>query len=165
VVKIKTAFTALMMVSLLGITACDDDDDGGGGGGATETTTGATASGEPILIKTHVASAKGTGETPPTGEVASGSTIGDSAFCAGGSFSDGPERPPLETVVRIFRCPGGTLTIRFTTTQPGLKQSGEWKVVKGLREFEGLHGGGRMKAVFESEAGKGRETFTGTVTR
>lgn len=55
--------------------------------------------------------------------------------------------------------------ITFTTTQPGLKQSGSWKVVKGFGSFEGLSGGGRMKAVFESNVGEGRETFTGTVTR
>ena len=103
------------------------------------------------------------GET--TGEVLSGSTIGDSAFCAGGRFIDGPVKPPLGSVDRIFRCPGGTLTITFTTTQPGLKQRGDWKVVKGLGRFEGLSGGGRMTAVFESGRGEGRETFTGTVTR
>ena len=68
-------------------------------------------------------------------------------------------------MVRRFRCSGGTLTITFTTTQPGLKQSGDWKVVKGLGRFEGLSGGGRMRAVFESKVGEGRETFTGTVTR
>jgi hypothetical protein len=76
--------------------------------------------------------------------------------------------------VRIFRCPGGTLTITFTggtltitfsPTGPGLKQSGDWKVVKGLADFEGLSGGGRMTGVLESRGGGGRETFTGTVTR
>jgi hypothetical protein len=174
--KVKTAFTVLLTVSLLGIAACSDDDGDEGGtttgaeeagttAGGDETETSAKESGEPILIKTHVASPNGSGETPPMGEVLSGSTIGDSAFCAGGRFSDGPEKPPLETVVRIFRCPGGTLTITFTTTKPGLKQSGDWKVVKGLVRYEGLSGGGRMKAVFESRRGEGRETFTGTVTR
>src|SRR5215204_294486 len=166
-VKVKAAFTVLLTVSLLGIAACDDDDGdesgtttGGEEPGTTarsaETGTSAKESGEPILIKTHVASSKPGGETPP---------MGDSAFCAGGRFSDGPEKPPLETVVRIFRCPGGTVTITFTTTQPGLKQSGDWKVVKGLVRYEGLSGGGRMRAVFESRRGEGRETFTGTVTR
>jgi len=175
-VKVKAAFTVLLTVTLLGIAACDDDDGDESGtttggeepgttAGGDETGTSAKESGEPILIKTHVASSKAGGETPPMGEVLSGSTIGDSAFCAGGRFSDGPEKPPLETVVRIFRCPGGTVTITFTTTQPGLKQSGDWKVVKGLVRYKGLSGGGRMRAVFESRRGEGRETFTGTVTR
>jgi hypothetical protein len=100
-----------------------------------------------------------------SGEVLSGSTIGNSAFCAGGSFIDGPEKPPLGSVDRIFRCSGGNLTITFTTTQPGLKQRGDWKVVKGFGRFEGLGGGGQMSAVFESGGGEGRETLTGTVTR
>jgi hypothetical protein len=103
------------------------------------------------------------GET--TGEVLAGSTIGDSALCAGGKFIDGPVEPPHRLVVRSFRCPGGTLTITFTSTPPGVKQRSDWKVVKGLGRFEGLSGGGRMRAVLESKVGEGRETFTGTVTR
>jgi hypothetical protein len=174
VVRLKIAFAVLLMVSLLGIAACDDDDGDEGGtttgaeeagptAGKDETGTTAEEGGEPILIKTHVAPPNARGET--TGEVLSGSTIGDSAFCAGGRFIDGPVKPPLETVVRSFRCSGGTLMITFTTTQPGLKQRGDWKVVKGLVGFEGLSGGGRMRAVSESGRGEGRETFTGTVTR
>jgi hypothetical protein len=173
-VKVKTAFMVLLMVSLLGIAACDDDDDDEGGtttgaeeagttAGGDETGTSAKESGEPILIKTHVAPLNARGET--TGEVLSGSTIGDSAFCAGGSFADAAGEPPVESVVRTFRCPGGTLTITFSATGPGLKQSGDWEVVKGLVRFEGLSGGGRMRAVFESRRGEGRDTFTGTVTR
>jgi hypothetical protein len=63
-VKVKTAFTVLLMVSLLGIAACDDDDDGGTTTGAEEagttadgdeTGTSGKEGGEPILIKTHVA--------------------------------------------------------------------------------------------------------------
>ena len=153
------------VVTALGLAACggDDGDEGGTTAGGDDTGTSAKESREPILIKTHVDSLNARGET--TGEVLSGSTIGDSAFCAGGRFIDGPEKPPLGSVVRSFRCSGGTLTITFSTTQPGLKQSGDWKVVKGLARFEGLSGGGRMRAVFESRDGEGRDTFTGTVTR
>ena len=39
------------------------------------------------------------------GEVLSGSTIGDSAFCAGGRFIDGPVKPPDRSVVRIVPLP------------------------------------------------------------
>jgi hypothetical protein len=173
-VKVKTAFTVLLMVSLLSIAACGDEDGDEGGtttgakeagttAGEDETETSAKESGVPILIKTHVAPPNARGET--TGKVVSGSTIGDSAFCAGGSFADAPGEPPVESVARTFRCPGGTLAITFTATGPGLKQSGDWEVVKGLGRFEGLGGGGRMRAVFESKVGKGRDTFTGTVTR
>ena len=172
--NVKTTFTALLMVSLLGIAACGDDD--GDEGGATtgaeeaETTTGgddtrtsAKESGEPILIKTHLAPLNARGES--TGEVLSGSTIGDSAFCAGGRFIDGPVEPPSRSVTRSFRCPGGTLTITFNSTPPDVKQRSDWEVVKGLGSFEGLSGGGRMRGVLESRDGEGRETFTGTVTR
>jgi hypothetical protein len=172
-IKAKTAFTVLLTVSLLGIAACDGDDGDEGGtttgaaeaettAGGDETGTSGKEGGEPILIKTHVAPLNARGET--TGEVLSGSTIGDSAFCAGGTFADAPGEPPV--VVRTFRCPGGTLTITFSPTPTtGLKQRGDWEVVKGLGSFEGLSGGGRMRVVFESSTGEGRDTFTGTVTR
>ena len=162
-----------LVVTAVGIAACGDDDgDEGGTTGAeeAETTargdeTGTTADkgGEPILIKTHLDPLNARGET--TGEVLSGSTIGDSAFCAGGKFLDGPVEPPRRSVLRSFRCPGGTLTITFISTPPGVKQRSDWEVVKGLGRFEGLSGGGRMRGVLESRAGEGRETFTGTVTR
>jgi hypothetical protein len=172
-VKVKTAFTVLLMVSLLGIAACSDDDGDEGGtatgaeeagttAGGDETGTSAKESGEPILIKTHVAPPNARDET--FGEVLSGSTIGDSAFCAGGKFFDGPVEPD-RSVVRTFRCPGGTLTITFTSTPPDVKQRSDWEVVKGLASFEGLSGGGRMRAVSESRDGEARETFTGTVAR
>ena len=65
-VKVKTVFTVLLMVSLLGIAACSDDDGDEGGtttgaeeagttAGGDETGTSAKESGEPILIKTHLA--------------------------------------------------------------------------------------------------------------
>ena len=161
-VKVKTPFTVLLMVSLLGIAACSDDDDADEGGANTETGTSGTGGGEPILIKTHLPPLNARGEQ--VGEVRSGSTIGDAAFCAGGKFADAPGEPPV--VVRTFRCPGGTLTITFSPEpDQALKQSSDWEVVKGLRGFDGLSGGGRMKAVFESNGDEGRETFTGTVTR
>src|SRR4051794_35255328 len=172
-VKVKTSFTVLLMTSLLGLATCGDDDGDEGGtttgaeetgttAGGDETGTSAKDGGEPILIKTHLAPLNARGES--TGEVLSGSTIGDSAFCAGGKFLDGPVKPPRRSVVRSFRCPGGTLTITFISTPPGVKQRSDWKVVKGLGRFEGLSGGGRMRGVLESGGG-GRETFTGTVTR
>ena len=166
------------VVTALGLAACGGDDGDAGGtttgaeeagtpAGGDETGTSGEEGGEPILIKTHLAPLNARGET--VGEVLSGSTIGDSAFCAGGTFIDAPtrERDP-QALVRSFRCPGGTLMITFSPTPTtGLKQSGDWKVVKGqgLGRFEGLSGGGRMRAVFESDLGEGRETFTGTVTR
>jgi hypothetical protein len=174
VVAVKTAFAVLLVASLLGIAACGGDDDGDEGGtttgaeetgttaGGDETGTTADEGGEPILIKTHVNPLNPRGQT--TGEVLSGSAIGDSAFCAGGRFLDGPLQRPRRSVVRVFRCSGGTLTVTFVSTPPGVEQRSDWKVVRGLGSFEGLSGGGRMRGVAESGGGEGRETFTGTVT-
>jgi hypothetical protein len=131
-----------------------------------ETGTTAEEGGEPILIKTQVAFlAKPKGDTQTAGQVLSGSTLGASAFCPGGTFGDRHGEPPLGLVVKTIRCSGGRLTITFSPTQDSLKQSGDWRVVNGGGRFEGLSGGGEFKAVFESKAGEGRETFTGTVTR
>jgi hypothetical protein len=167
-VKVKTAFAVLVMVSLLGMAACSDDDGDEGGteagttAGGDETGTSAKESGKPILIKTHVAAPKAGGDTPLMGEVLPGSTIGDSGFCVGGRFGERKE-PGSDLVTRIFRCSGGTVTITFTSTPPDVKQRSDWKVIKGLGRYEGLSGGGRMRAVSESGSGA-RETFTGTVT-
>jgi hypothetical protein len=154
---VKSAFTMLLLVSLLGIAACSNDDGDEGG------TTAASEGSEPILIKTHVAALSARDET--VGEVLSGSTIGTSAFCTGGSFIDGPKKPPTDSVERIFRCSEGNLTISFTATGSDLEQRGDWKVVKGFGRYEGLGGGGQMSAMFESARGEGQETLNGTVTR
>ena len=96
--KVKTPFAVLLLISVLGLAACGDDDGDQGGtttgaektgttGGRDGTGTSAKGGGEPILIKTHLAPLNARGES--TGEVLSGSTIGDSAFCAGGNSSMG----------------------------------------------------------------------------
>jgi hypothetical protein len=163
----KTALAVLLLVSLLGIAACshDDADEGGTTTSPDVETTATTVAErhEPILIKTHLAPLTAQGKT--SGEVLTGSTIGDSVFCARGKFIDGPVVIPSRLVLRSFRCPGGTLTITFTSTPPGVKQRSDWKVVNGLGRFAGLSGGGRMRGVLESGRGGGREIFTGTITR
>ena len=154
-----------LVVTALSIAACSDDDadEGGTTAGGDETETSDKKGGKPILIKTHVAPLNARGET--VGEVLSGSTIGDSAFCAGGNFLDGPVKPPNRSVLRTFHCPGGILTITFISTPPSVKQRSDWEVENGHGRFEGLSGGGRMTGVLESGSREGRETFTGTVTR
>ncbi len=75
--------------------------------------------------------------------------------------------PPYGSVDRTYRCPGGSLRIGFTPGVPqGLTQSGPWRIVSGTVDFDGLQGDGQMEVTFESGSDtKGRETFTGTVTR
>jgi hypothetical protein len=166
--RAKLWLAMALAVAAIGLAACGDDDGDAGGttSGAEKTGTAPKQGGEPVLIKTQVAFVEDANAKGATmGEVLPGSTIGDSAFCAGGKFSDRHGEPPLGLVVKMFRCPGGRLTITFSPTEPSLKQSSDWEVVKGSGRFQGLSGGGRMRAVFESKGGKGRETFTGTVTR
>ena len=154
---VKAAFTVLLMVSLFGIAACGDDD--GDEGGTTVADTDQT-----ILIKTRV--------DIPTGEVLAGSTIEDSPFCPGGTFrdrhgSEDPSVPPYGLVDRTFRCSDGSLRIGFTPGQPqGRTQAGPWKVASGTGAYKGLQGDGQMKVKYEPGSDrKGRETFTGTVSR
>src|SRR5215217_4855184 len=169
-VRIKTAFAVPLLVSLLGVAACGAGDADADAGGATATpdvaatSTTAAESNEAILIKTRW-SPPDTKEDTISGEVVSGSTHGDSAFCAGGKFVDGPVQIPERSVLRSFRCPGGSLSITFTSTPPDVAQRSDWKVVNGVGRFEGFGGGGRMRGVLESGGEGGRETFTGTVTR
>ena len=147
------------MAVLLGIAGCSNDDGDEGGTSGTSANEGS----EPVMIKTQVAPLNARDET--SGEVLSGSTIGNAAFCTGGSFIDGPKKPPLDSVDRIFRCSEGNLTITFTATGSDLEQNGDWKVVEGFGRYQGLAGGGQLSAVFESGRGAGQETLTGTVTR
>jgi hypothetical protein len=165
IVKGNVAFMVLVMVVLFGVAACSDDDgDEGGESGSTEaTSTTAPSRSEPILIKTRLDPVNVEGET--TGEVRSGSTIGDSVFCAGGTFADAPREASSRSVMRAFRCPDGTLWISFVSTPPDVAQRSDWEVVRAFGRFEGLSGGGRMRGVSESGSGEGRETFTGTVSR
>jgi hypothetical protein len=159
VVKVKIAFAALIAASLLGIAACGDDDED-----AATTSTTTAKKREPIVIKTRV--------DIPTGKVAGGSTIGDSPFCPGGTFKDkhgnvDSSVPPYGLVDRTIRCPDGTLRIGFTPGEPqGRSQAGPWKVAGGTGAYKALRGAGRMKVTYDSGSdAKGRETFTGTVTR
>ena len=75
--------------------------------------------------------------------------------------------PPYGLVDRTFRCPDGSLRIGFTPGEPqGRTQAGPWRVASGTGAFKGLRGAGQMKVKYETGSDtKGRETFTGTVTR
>ena len=160
-VKVKTAFTVLLMVSLLGIAACGDDGD------EVRTVTvetpaeaeqGPPAIGDAILIETRITSAK-----KHAGEVLGGSVIGESEFCAGGKTRGGSAGAEITAT---FQCPGGRLTVSYSPTQRSLVQSSDWKIVSGTGRFKGLSGGGWMVAKFgPKDPEKGGETFTGAVTR
>ena len=144
------------------IAACGDDD-------ADETVPRSVSdAGEAITIKTRLSF--------PTGNVRPGSSIGDEAFCPGGSFRARESRAAVDSVTKTISCSGGRLTIRFNPRYPqgdpdgGRVQRSAWTVVTGSGEFEGMRGHGTMVVRFEQvtangEFDDGRETFTGTVTR
>jgi hypothetical protein len=112
--------------------------------------------GDAILIETRITDAR-----QHTGEVLDVSVFGEHAFCRGGTSTGGSEGP---TITTTFRCPDGTLEVRYAPTQPSLVQGSVWELVSGTGRFEGLRGGGSMVAVFESDdPDSGREIFTGTL--
>jgi len=160
-VKVKTAFTGLLTVALLGIAACGDDDSTEVRpvtvGTPAEAEQGAPASGDAILIQTRIPDA-----ATHAGEVLDGSVIGESPFCPGGQTRGGSEGA---LITSTFRCPDGRLTVSFSPMQNSLVQSSEWQIESGTGSYKGLRGGGWMVAKFEKRVGPGGETFTGTVTR
>jgi hypothetical protein len=163
---VKLWLVLAVVITSLGLAACGDDDDDGGGGETTsaeKVETTAQEGGEAVVIRTHVVALENPDDAT-TGEVLAKSTIGDSAFCSGGTFRDAAVEAGSDQVTRLFRCSDGSLTITFTSTPPDVEQRSDWKVESGSGAFEGLSGGGQMEAVSESSTGEARETFTGTVT-
>jgi hypothetical protein len=140
----------------VGLAAC-------GGNGAHQNGAGSQRSAAPnaaskkIVIKTRL--------TIPTGEVAGGSSIGNSPFCPGGTFRDRNGNPDIGSVDRTVRCSDGSLRIGFSPGEPrGHTQVGPWKIISGTGAYKGIRGSGRMEVTFEpGSSSKGRETFTGTV--
>ena len=148
-----------LTVWAFGFAGCGGDSGSEGATGASSTVAGdAGASGEAIVIKTRV--------SIPTGVILEGSSIGDSAFCSGGSFHD-EEGDSAWLMYRALRCPDGTLRIGITTgTGTNRKQAGTWAIISGTGALEGLMGSGQMEIEVEPDSNsEGHETFTGTVTR
>jgi hypothetical protein len=113
--------------------------------------------GTPTLIETRVIDA-----ARHVGVVLGTSVIGESGFCRGGKVSGGSEGAAITTT---FRCPGGTLTVRYSPTQRSLVQGAAWEVVSGTGTLAGLSGGGSMVAIFEKDdPDRGREVFTGLIS-
>ena len=160
-VKVKTAFTVLLMVSLLGIAACGDDD-----GDEVRTVTvetpaeaeqGAPATGDAILIETRIPALRTHGRGSRrvrhrrVGVLPGRQDQGRQRGC------DDHRDVPLSR-----RPPDGQLltdpTIAGAEQRLGDRER--------HRQLQGLRGGGWMVANFGSEdPEKGGETFTGTVTR
>lgn len=155
----------LMLVLLLGACGGDADD-------AADTSAASTTAprGEPIVIRTRmVIAAEERAEPIATGDVLEGSTLGGSAFCAGGTILDshGSPDPDVLLIARTITCPNGRVRMDLTPElSQGQTQTGSWTIVDGTGAFEGLRGSGEMEGVNDPDDDSlARETLTGTVTR
>jgi hypothetical protein len=90
-----------LTVGAIGFAGCGDESGGEGETTAAQTVAGGAtdlgASGDPILIRTHM--------NIPTGVVLSGSSIGDSPFCPGGTFRDQDGDDGIGLMDRTFAAP------------------------------------------------------------
>ena len=148
--------TLALTICTVGLAACGDDD---GDDKAPATTSGGSGA-QKIVIKTRM--------NIPTGEIVAGSSIGGAPFCVGGKVRDrSSDDADVGGVDRTVRCPDGTVRIGFSPQEPqGGMQRGPWKIISGTGAYQGLQGSGAMQVEFEPGSDtKGRETFTGTVTR
>src|SRR5829696_3464081 len=128
---------------------------------------------EPILIRTGVVIAAMAGaDIPATGDVLEGSTLGDAAFCVGGTIEDrhpginAAEEPFL--LVRTFTCTNGTVTAGFSPDvgqAESRTQGGSWRILGGSGAFERLGGRGALEVTYDADDGsRAQETWSGTVT-
>jgi len=161
--------SALLSVLAIVLAACGAVDGEAGAGLASSTEAGS----EPIVIRTSVVIAAMAGaDIPATGDVLEGSTLGDAAFCIGGTIedrhpgTDAAEEPFL--LVRIFTCPEGTVTAGFSPDVGQAEsptQGGAWTILGGSGPFERLRGSGELEVTYDPDDGsRAQETWTGTVT-
>jgi hypothetical protein len=162
-----------MAIAIFGLTGCagDGTNDRAAVGASpatpkataasTDPTMSAEGEGDPLLIKTSI---NGLG-----GKVVTGSVLGDSAFCSGGSVRHDHGSPEIGyPAVNVFLCSDGQLKIGFG---PGAEQmdnsvqTSDWKILDGSGRFSGMTGNGQMIVQWSKKAAseKGSETFTGRV--
>jgi hypothetical protein len=157
----------VVLVGVLFLGACGGDEEDAADTSAASTT---APRGEPIVIRTRVVVADVERAEPiATGEVLGRSTLGGSAFCAGGTILDshGSPDPDVLLIARTITCPDGRVRMELTPeAAQGQTQTGSWTIVGGTGEFEGLRGSGEMEVVYSpDDDSPARETLTGTVTR
>jgi hypothetical protein len=125
------------------VAACAQGKDEGSDPGSTPTTERRAGS---IVIRTSVDIADAPGaEVIATGDVLSGSTLGGSPFCDGGTILDshGSSDPEVWLIARTMTCPEGEMRLELRPAQPEeLSQTGSWTVVSGTGDFEGMTGSG-----------------------
>jgi hypothetical protein len=158
------AVTVALTAAAVGLAACGDDEGDKGSATASKKTR------EAIVIERRVKILpKKPGSPADTGKVLSGSKIGDSAFCPGGT-SSGVDPGPTGAWAHIvnYRCPDGRLKLGFNNEPPDQNRvnRGDWAVISGTGSFEGATGSGRLKVQWDDDSyRRGTETYTGTITR
>jgi hypothetical protein len=150
-----------LAVTAVGLTACGDTSDSDNDAPAR-----VAKPSEKVVIKTKAKLI----EIVDTGTILNGSTLGDSPFCPGGTWSGGHGNLENDWLDKNIKCPDGTLRIAFdprTRTKRADTDTGPWKIVSGTGAFKGLRGSGRMTIKFGpgDQPTEGHETFTGTVIR
>jgi len=158
--------TAVLVVLGVLLAACGQGEEGVSDSSAASTT---TQRGDPIVIRTSIIIAPNSGaEVIATGEVLSGSTLGGSPFCVGGTILDshGSTDPEVLLIARTITCPEGSVRMDITPeVSPGLTQTGSWAIVSGTGDFEGLSGGGEVEIAYDPDPeAPALETYTGTAT-
>lgn len=163
------ALALALVVNAIVLAACGGDDDTSSATssvGVTSTSSEAGKGRAQFVLKTSVRFPK-TGDA--TGEVVSGSRLGDSEFCIGTKFRDRQSGGGW-FINRTLRCGDGQITLGFTpnTGVGNGTQSGKWGIIGATGRYRGLKGSGELNVIYPAQRGahtKGQEAFTGTVTQ
>ncbi len=169
--RLARVLPALLAIAIFGLTGCGGEVTGDRAAVRTSPTAPNTtdaaptitpeSEGEPVLIETAI---KGF-----HGKVVTGSVLGESAFCAGGTVRH--DQGSMEIgfpAVDVFLCSDGQLKIGFGPGPEQMNnsvQSSDWKILEGSGRFSGLTGSGQMIVQWSMKAGqeRGQETFIGHV--
>jgi hypothetical protein len=154
-----------VMIAAACLTSCGNDNDEDSDSAPTiapvpDKSSRPTLDGERIVIKTRIVGF--------TGKVLTGSVIGGSAFCPGGTVRHEHGSPEIGfPAINVFNCQAGALRIGFGPGPDQMdqaEQTSDWRVLDGTGTFAGSTGEGTMRVRFEEgEAAIGHETFTGGV--
>jgi hypothetical protein len=156
-----------LLIASAVLTSCGNHNDEGSASAPTPTSrfaldTSSRPAGESdrTVIKTRIVGF--------TGRVLTGSILGSTVFCRGGTVRHA--RGNLEIgfpAVNVFSCPTGSLRIGFGPGPDQMDytvQTSNWRVLGGSGSFVGATGEGTMQVKWEqAEAALGRETFRGVI--
>jgi hypothetical protein len=156
-----------VMITAACLTSCGNDNDEHSDSAPTvapnpavDNSPSPTPDGEKVVIKTRIVGF--------TGEVLTGSVIGGTAFCPGGTVRHEHGSPDIGfPAINVFTCEAGALRIGFGPGPDQMDQdvqTSDWRVLDGSGSFAGYTGEGTMRVEFDdADAAIGQETFIGEV--